>query len=167
LDIGAIQMSGPAGMVDLPPEGGFNESPLPSGSLTKFPGTYTFTGSAGTDVGSFHVAIDVQTPFTLTNQAALSSIVRSQGATVTWSGGFPNGDVMVNGAGIGSINFYCHAPSSAGQLTIPPSILSALLPAGGKLIVINSTAPQSFTATGVDLGLATGVVSIEVSTNFK
>ena len=167
LDVGAIQMSGPAGMVDLPPEGGFNESPLPSGSLTKFPGTYTFTGSAGTDVGSFHVAIDVQTPFTLTNQAALSSIVRSQGATVTWSGGFPNGDVMVNGAGIGSINFYCHAPSSAGQLTIPPSILSALLPAGGKLIVINSTAPQSFTATGVDLGLATGVVSIEVSTNFK
>jgi hypothetical protein len=38
---------------------------------------------------------------------------------------------------------------------------------GGKLIVMNSTAPQSFTATGVDLGLATGVVSFKVPTNFK
>jgi len=170
LDTGAIQLNGPAGMVDLPPQGGFNESPLPTGSLTKFPGTYTFTGSGGKDVGSFQVAIDVQIPFTLTNQSALSSITRSQGATVTWSGGFANGDVMVNGVGIGpngSINFYCHAPSNAGQLTIPPSTLLALPPAGGKLIVINSTAPKSFTATGVDLGLATGVVSIEVPTNFK
>jgi uncharacterized protein (TIGR03437 family) len=171
LDTGAIQLNGPAGMVDLPSQGGvYNESPLPSGSLTKFPGTYTFTGSAGKDVGNFHVAIDVQTPFTLTNEGALTSIIRSQGATVTWSGGFANGDVMVNGVGIslnGSINFYCHAPSNAGQLTIPPSTLLALPPAGGKLIVMNSTAPQSVTATGVDLGLSTGVVSFEVPTNFK
>jgi len=167
LDTGAVQLNGPAGMVNLPSQGGgYNESPLPSGSLTKFPETYTFTGSGGEDVGSFQVAIDVQTPFTLTNQGALTSIIRSQGATVTWSGGFANGDVMVNGVG-GSINFYCHAPSNAGQLTIPPSTLLALPPAGGKLIVINSTAPQSVTATGVDLGLATGVVSFEVPTNFK
>jgi uncharacterized protein (TIGR03437 family) len=170
LDTGAIQLNGPAGIVDLPPQGGFNESPLPSGSLTKFPGTYTFTGSAGKDVGNFQVVINVQTPFTLTNQGALASIVRSQGATVTWSGGFSNGDVMVNGVGAsqnGSINFYCHAPSSAGQLSIPPSTLLALAPGGGKLIVMNSTAPQSVTAMGVDLGLATGVVSFDVPTNFK
>jgi len=171
LDTGAIQLNGPAGMVDVPSQGGvFYESPLPSGSLTKFPGTYTFTGSGGKDVGSFHAAINVQTPFTLTDQSALTSIVRSQGATVTWSGGFANGDVMVNGVGAslnGSINFYCHAPSNAGQLTIPPSTLLALPPGGGKLLVVNSTAPQSFTATGVDLGLATGVVSFEVPTTFK
>ncbi len=171
LDTGAIQLNGPAGIVDLPSQGGgYNESPLPSGSLTRFPGTYTFTGSGGKDVGRFQVAINVQTPFTLTDQVALTSIIRSQGATVTWSGGFANGDVMVNGVGIspnGSINFYCHAPSSAGQLTIPPSTLLALPPAGGKLIVINSTPPQSVTASGVDLGLATGVVSFEVPTNFK
>jgi uncharacterized protein (TIGR03437 family) len=172
LDTGAILLNGPAGMVDLPSQGGgvFYESPLPSGSLTKFPGTYTFTGSGGKDVGSFHVAINVQTPFTLTDQGALTSIVRSQGATVTWSGGFANGDVMVNGVGAslnGSINFYCHAPSNVGQLTIPPSTLLALPPGVGKLLVVNSTAPQSFTATGVDLGLATGVVSFEVPTNFR
>ena len=172
LDAGAIQLNGPAGMVDLPSQAGgvFYESPLPSGSLTKFPGTYTFTGSGGEDVGSFQAAINVQTPFTLTDQGALTSIVRSQGATVTWSGGFANGDVMVNGVGAstnGSINFYCHAPSNAGQLTIPPSTLLALPPGGGKLLVVNSTAPQIVTASGVDLGLATGVVSFEVPANFK
>ena len=172
LDTGVIQLNSPAGTVDVPSQGGgvFYESPLPSGSLTKFPGKYTFTGSGGKDVGSFQVAINVQTPFTLTDQGALTSIVRSQGATITWSGGFANGDVMVNGVGAGlngSINFYCNAPSNAGQLTIPPSTLLALPPAGGKLIVMNSTAPQSFTASGADLGLATGVVSFEVPTNFK
>ena len=77
---------------------------------------------------------------------------------------------MVNGVGAGpngSINFYCHAPSSAGQLTIPPSTLLALPPGGGKLIVINATAPQQLSATGLDLGLATGVVSFDVPTTFK
>jgi hypothetical protein len=68
---------------------------------------------------------------------------------------------------IGSVNFYCNAPSSAGQLTIPPSTLLALPPGAGKLILFNSTALQNIAATGLDLGLATGVVSFEVPTNFK
>ena len=121
-------------------------------------------------MGSFKVAINVQTPFSLTNKSALASITRSQGATVTWTGGFADGDVMVNGVGAspnGSVNFYCHAPSSAGQLTIPSATLSALPPGGGKLIVINTTAPQTVSASGVDLGLATGVVSFDVPTTFK
>jgi hypothetical protein len=81
---------------------------------------------------------------------ALASITRSQGATVAWSGGFANGDVMVNGVGAspnGSVNFYCHAPSSAGQLTIPSATLLALPPGGGKLIVMNATAPQTVSAS--------------------
>jgi uncharacterized protein (TIGR03437 family) len=171
LDAGAIQLTGPAGELDLAAQGGvFSESQLPSGSLAKFPGTYTFTGSGGKDVGSFQVAIDVQTPFTLTNKSALTSIARSQRATVTWSGGSANGDVTVNGVvpGVnGSVNFYCHAASSAGQLAIPASILLALPPGGGKLIAIDSTAAQSFSASGLDLGLATGVVSFEVLTTFQ
>jgi hypothetical protein len=139
---------------------------LPAGSLTSSPGTYTFSGSGGKDVGSFQVAIDVQTPFSLTNQSALASIDRSQGATVTWIGGFASGDVMVNGAGAG-INFYCLAPSGAGQLTIPSATLLALPPGAGKLIIMNATAPQTVSASGVDVGLATGVVSFDVPTIFK
>ena len=76
----------------------------------------------------------------------------------------------MNGVGAstnGSINFYCHAPSSAGQLTLPVATLMALPAGGGKLVVMNATAPQTVSATGIDLGLAIGVVSIEVPTIFK
>jgi len=168
LDAGAIQLAGPAGNLSLQ-AGGFDSyvAQLPSGSVTNNPGAYTFSGSGGKDVGSFKIAINVQTPFTLTNKGALASIARSQGVTVTWSGGFANGEVMIKGTGDGGVNFYCLASSSAGQLTIPSSTLLALSPGNGKLIVFNTTALQTVSATGLDLGLAAGVVSYEVPTTFK
>ncbi len=166
LDAGTIQLSGPAGALGLGAGQGSYLAQLPAGSLTSSPGTYTFSGSGGKDVGSFQVAINVQTPFSVTNQSALASIERSQGATVTWIGGFAGGDVMVNGADP-SINFYCHAPSGAGQLTIPSAALLALPPGAGKLIIMNATAPQTVSASGVDVGLATGVVSFDVPTIFR
>jgi len=169
-DAGTIQLTGPTGNLNLEAGGGAYVGQLPAGSLTGNPGAYTFTGSGGKDVGSFKVAINVQTPFSLTNKSALASIARSQGATVTWTGGFANGDVMVNGVGAspnGSVNFYCHAPSSAGQLTIPSATLLALPPGGGKLLAINATTAQTVSASGLDLGLATGVVSLDVPTTFK
>jgi uncharacterized protein (TIGR03437 family) len=167
LDAGTIQVSGPAGAVNLGSGGGSYLGQLPSGPLT---GTYTFSGSGGKDVGTFRVAINIQSPFSLSNISSLASITRSQGATVTWTSGFAGGDVMLNGVVAGpngSINFYCHAPSSAGQLTIPSATLLALPPGGGKLIVMNATAPQTVSASGIDLGLATGVVSFDVPTTFK
>jgi hypothetical protein len=167
LDAGIIQLTGPAGALNFTGGGGSYLAQLPSGSLT---GNYTFTGSGGKDVGAFKIVISVQSPFSLTNTSALASITRSQGATVSWTGGFAGGDVMVNGVGSssnGNVNFYCHAPSNAGQLTIPSATLSALPPGGGKLIVMNATAPQTVSASGLDLGLATGVVSFEVPTSFK
>jgi hypothetical protein len=170
LDAGTIQLTGPSGTLDLGAGGGSYLAPLPSGSVTNSPGTYTFASSGGKDVGAFKVSINVQSPFALTNTSSLASVTRSQGATVTWTAGFANGDVMVNGVSAspnGSVNFYCHAPSIAGQLTIPPAILLALPPGGGKLIVMNATAPQTVSASGLDLGLATGAVSIEVPTTFK
>ncbi|HEY1756484.1 MAG TPA: hypothetical protein VGG72_13875 [Bryobacteraceae bacterium] len=171
LDAGEIQLTGPSGGVDLQLEGeGFYVAQLPSGSVTSNPGAYTFVGSGGKDVGAFNVAINVQTPFSLTNKTALASITRSQGATITWSGGFTGGEVMVKGVGAstnGSVNFYCHVPSSAGQLTIPVSNLLALPPGNGKLIVFNTTALQTVSASGLDLGLAAGVVSYELFTAFK
>jgi uncharacterized protein (TIGR03437 family) len=171
LDAGAVQLTGPSGALSLGTEGDEYLVQLPSGSLTGSPGTYAFSGSGGKDVGAFKISVNVQSPLSLTNTSALASITRSQGATVTWNGGFANGDVTVNGVGAdpngGSVNFYCHAPSSAGQLTIPPATLMALPAAGGKLVVMNTTAPQTVSATGIDLGLAIGVVSIEVPTTFK
>jgi uncharacterized protein (TIGR03437 family) len=166
LDVGTIQVTGPGGTLNLG-GAGFLQAQLPGGSIA---GTYTFTGSGGKDVGSFKVALNVQAPLSLTNRAALQTITRSQGATVTWSGGFPNGDVQVNsgvGGPFGTLRFYCHAPSSAGQLTIPPSILLAMPPGGGTLVVTNYTAPQTVSASGLDVGLAAGTVLFKLNTTFK
>jgi hypothetical protein len=166
LDVGTVQVSGPAGALNLG-SAGFYTGQLPSGPLT---GTYTITGSGGKDLGTFTVALNLPSPFSVTNVSSLASIIRSQGATVSWTGAFAGGDVIVNGVSTGpsgSVNFYCHAPSSAGQLTIPAATLAALPPGGGKLMVINATAPQPLSATGLDLGLATGVVSFDVPTTFK
>jgi uncharacterized protein (TIGR03437 family) len=163
LDAGTVQVNGPAGAVNLGSGDGYYFSHLPSGPLT---GTYTVSGSGGKDLGQFEVAINIQSPFSLTNSSSLTSITRSQGATVTWTAGFPGGDVLVNGVGAG-INFYCHAPSSEGQLTIPSATLLALPPGGGKLVIMNASAPQTVLASGLDFGRATGVVSFEVATTFK
>jgi uncharacterized protein (TIGR03437 family) len=166
LDAGAVQLTGPSGVVNLGTEGDEYLVQLPSGSLTGSPGTYAFSGSGGKDVGAFKVSLNVQSPLSLTNTSTLASITRSQGATVTWTGGFAGGDVTVNGAGSG-VNFYCHAPSSAGQLTIPAATLMAIPVGGGKLVVMNTSTPQTVSATGIDFGLATGVVSFDVPTTFK
>jgi uncharacterized protein (TIGR03437 family) len=167
LDFGTIQVTGPSGTMNLGGGGGFLQAQLPGGSLA---GTYTFTGSGGKDVGSLKVALNVQAPLNWTNKAALQTITRLQGATVTWSGGFPNGDVQVDsgvGGPFGTVRFFCHAPSSAGQLTIPSSILLAMPPGPGKLVVTNYTAPQTVSATGLDVGLAAGIVISTVNTTFK
>jgi hypothetical protein len=153
--------------VNLAAGGGFYQAQLPAGPVS---GAYTFTGSGGKDIGSFKVALNLQGPLTLTNRAALASITRSQGATVTWSGGFSNGDVEVNGAvgdKYGSVRFFCHAPSSAGQLTIPSSILLGMPPGGGSLVVTNATAPQTVSASGIDIGMAVGTVWFRLDSNFK
>jgi uncharacterized protein (TIGR03437 family) len=171
LDAGSIQLTGPAGVINLMGQGGEYGATLPPTMLTSSPGTYTFNGSGGASVGKFQVAISVGTPFSLTNKAALASITRSQDTTLTWSGGFSNGVVVVNGVGpffpSGSVNFFCYAPASAGQLVIPESILSAFPAGAGNLFVLNTTPIQSALPSGIDFGFAIAGVSFEVPTTFK
>lgn len=170
LDAGSIQLAGPAGNTTLQSEGAEYVVQLASGSLVMNPGTYTFTGSGGKDAGAFQASLPSPAAFSVTNQTMLSSIDRTAGATVNWTGGPANGDVMVNAVGPGpngSINIYCHAPASAHQLTIPPSILLALPAGSGKLFVASATIPEPVAGTGLDIGLATSVLSYEVPTSFK
>jgi uncharacterized protein (TIGR03437 family) len=156
LDAGSIQLAGPAGQFTIgsgprPSQAQLSQTPAVA------PGTYTFTASGGADVGSFSVSVNVQAPFALTNKASFATMTRSQGATVTWSGGYPNGDVQVEAAvgdQYGSVRFFCHVPSNAGQLVIPPSILLAMPPGTGSLTVTNTSVPQPVSASGVDVGLA-------------
>jgi len=168
LDAGTIQVNGPAGAETLQAAGagGLYFAQFSGASLT--PGTYTFSISGGKDVKAFNFAVNAPTPFVLTNQPALASVTRSQGATVTWSNGFPNGVVLVTGLSpspAGSVSFLCYAPSSAGRFTIPSSILLALPPGPGKIGVANLTTPQ--TIPGVDFSLAAAIVNDTMQTTYN
>jgi len=162
LDAGKIQVTGPGGVETLQEAGehtGILASQLP-GTLT--PGTYTFSATGGKDLKAFNVALDVGTPLTLTNKAAFNTVNRSLGLIVNWTGGFTNGDVVVAGVSTGGavgVGFYCYAPSSAGQLTVPPSILLSVPPGSGKLTIFNFTAPQ--TVPGVAFSLAEAAVGFQ------
>ena len=167
LDAGTIKVSGPGGiqnLVEQGPGGGLYAAQLPA--LT--PGTYTFSSTGGADVKAFNVPLNVPAPFAVTNLAALATITRSQGATVTWSDGPPNGDVLVtglSGSPAGTVAFYCYAPSSAGQLTIPASTLLALPPTSDKLTIMSFTAPQ--TIPGMSFSLVTAEVSYTIPYTLK
>ena len=97
-------------------------------------GTWAFSdGSGGPDVGPLSFNFPVPPPVTWTNQSTISgsAIDRTQPLTITWSGGDSNGYVDIQGfsqvfsvlSGQYIVGFQCSAPESAGQFTIPPSIL--------------------------------------------
>ncbi|HLH42815.1 MAG TPA: hypothetical protein VKV74_07510 [Bryobacteraceae bacterium] len=167
LDTGTIQLSGPNGQVTVGSLPGINTSQ----SFNASPGTYTFAGSGGANIGHFSVNFNVPAPsLNVTNLNALGTITRSQGATVTWTGGFPNGILQVQGsAGSPAVKFFCYAAESAGQLTIPSSILLALPAGPGSLVVSDLTAPQAISATGLDIGFAAaaGPGSPKLNVTFK
>jgi hypothetical protein len=110
-----------------------------SGQPTIVAGTYSVAGTGGADVGAFNTSIAVPGTFTWTNQANLpDSIPRSSNLTITWTGG---GEGLVSITGIsgstlagGSTEnpiidagvFACTAPASAGNFSVPSSVLQQL-----------------------------------------
>lgn len=160
LDAGTIQATTPGGPVTVQ-----GVTPVPAAA-----GTYTFSNSGGSDIGKFNAAVTLSAPLTLTNAAALAFVTRSAGATVTWSGGLPNGTVQVEGdvgGPYGTMRFYCYAPSSAGQIAIPASILLAM-PTGSGNVAISNAAGTPVSATGLDVGFAVSLVTIhKLDTVFK
>jgi len=63
--------------------------------------------------------------------------------------------------------FYCFAPVSAGQFTVPPSVLLGMLPGAGVTEVGNYAFLQSFTASGIDLGATGASWALAIPTTFK
>jgi hypothetical protein len=106
-----------------------------------------------------------------------SSVDRSQGVTLTWTGGNPSGiarigagSEIINAAGELSVQVQCSAPVAAGHFTIPPSALLALPPSAltvvGKIlpsttISLGTYDQTSFTAPGFDAAIVT--VSVQDS----
>ena len=178
LNAGTITINDPNGVaaVTLISEGsGLYGLQLPTGFLTQAGGAFPITATAGTQapaVGAFNTSINFPTPLlNWTNQAGGSTVVRSQGVVVNWSGGEPGTYVFISGnssSGSASSYFVCFAPVAAGTFTVPAYVL-ATLPAstGGGLEVANQTAAQSFTATGLDYGYAVGEVAYSINTTYQ
>ena len=132
-------------------------------------GTFTVSnGTGGNDIGPFSVTVTLTNPLTWSNQSGLGTVTRSQGATVQWTGGDPNSFVQISGKSATTSNnqpvgafFNCTAPVSAGQFTVPATVLQSL-PAGSGaafLTVANYTYPKAFTASGLDLGSMSAFVA--------
>jgi hypothetical protein len=199
LDAGQqIDVSGPDGSLALP-EYGLGSYPEPAGIspviIPSTGGSFTFdNGSGGADIGAFAVTSNdtLTTPLVWTNSAAITSINREKGQSVTWTGGAPGTYVNIFGYSyytevgafafptIVSVYFTCTAAVSAGQFTVPAAVLGNLpLPGGflggvggpassgnGHLYVVNQTI-QRFSAPGLDLGLISFGVGSGISVLFN
>ena len=124
-------------------------------------GTFTFdNGSGGPDIGHFSTQFKL-TPVVWTNQSSTSTVNRSQGVSVTWTGGDPNTFVTISGSSYTSNAsqylfgyFSCTAPSSAQQFTVPSTVLLAL-PASGSQTIGGITIPLSGSLAVYSFSLAT------------
>ncbi|MGP0073937.1 MAG: hypothetical protein ACLPWF_18645 [Bryobacteraceae bacterium] len=177
LDAGkSIGLTGPAGSYTLTQSSfskGLYEEMLPSGAIPSTGGTFTFTGTGGTDVGSFTASVTFPNPILQwTNQSVAATITRTQGVTVDWTGGSPGTYVIISGSSsdqnTGAFgNFTCIAPQSALTFTVP-SYVTLTLPAGtGNLAVENGTNFGTFTATGLDHGATFGFTGVDVSSTYQ
>ena len=174
-----VNISGPDGVIAMPLSTitGNYLSPLAGASfIPASGGTFTFNnGSGGPDVGAFTTPqVQIGSPVTWSNTSSLATVTRSNGLTVTWTGGEAGSYVGVTGVSLTGITtnansylaglFTCQAPVSAGTFTVPPAVLLSLPPSTtmsvsgvtiplGFLVLSNSATPTTFSAPNLDVGL--------------
>jgi hypothetical protein len=139
--------------------GEFNGTLDPSGGFLTA-GQYMIAGTGGRDVGAFTGTIAFPVLPVLMSPVNQAAVTRSNGLTVTWSGGGTSGNeqILVSSATDGTLSngstALCIAPASAGTFAVPPYVLLAL-PAGNFAGLQLSPAQVSvpFTASGLSVGL--------------
>jgi uncharacterized protein (TIGR03437 family) len=157
----------------------------PTGPIYITPGTYTFTGTGGADVGALTAMSTVGPRVTWMNKDSISTVNRSQDLTVMWSGGPAGGYALITGGSTqvsGTTRyeglFYCLAPLASGQFTIPSVVLLALPVTS---VVKNGTSSQpmgglavgSLTTTfvppppGIDLASASYMESTQIAATYQ
>jgi hypothetical protein len=175
-----VNLNGPDGTIGMPLQtlSGVDSYATPSGSafIPSSGGAYTFSnGSGGPDVGAFTTpSIQFAAPVTWSNASSISTVTRSNGLTVNWTGGDPTTHVAITGISLATVNgssseylagyFSCRAPTSAGTFAVPPAVLLSL-PASSTiskdgftvstaiLLLSNFANSVSFTAPNLDVGL--------------
>lgn len=175
LSAGTVTLQGPQGAYTLTgATGGLtpDSAELPSGSIPSSGGTFVFSGTGG-DVGPFSVTVTLAALMTWTNSSAASTVTRSQGFEINWSGGQPSSYIQINGQSVSSANssvyatFECFAPQSAGAFTIPSYVLNALPAGKGDVAVENYLAQTAFSVSGVEYPYSTGGNTVQVKSNFQ
>ncbi len=162
-----------------------------TGSPTLTQGNYTIAGPGGADVGAFTANVDFPGTFTWANRDSIADpIPRSSGLTINWTGG-GSGLVTIAGTAMKAVGgttqnpvvdatlFTCVAPASAGNFTVPTSVLQQLPPASsdttsgsyGTLSVFTipdvTTGQGVFTAPNLDKGFLTYSVGSLKSTGWN
>lgn len=160
-DAGTLTVSGPAGNAPMPSvpsasggsSGVYGTAPLSASYIPATGGSFTFKGTGGADVGAFTASVSTPSLMNWTNVSAISSVTRSQGLNITWTGA-PTGSFLIfegsatTSAVIGA--FTCTLPAALGQFTVPSYILQALPASQGYLSLANIVSLTRFTATGLD-----------------
>lgn len=168
LQPGAIRLAGPSNLdVPLNQQLGIKGAYfalLGAGAIPASGGTFTFAAPQGADVGAFSSSISFNGPLLAwTNRNAVASVDRTQGITVTWSGGNPGTYVFITGTSATqsalAAGFTCLAPVEAGTFTVPAYILSAL-PAGRGAVELQNYVYGPLAASGLDIGYAFGDIAI-------
>lgn len=144
--------------------------PLPTTVIPATGATFTFTAVGGHDVGPFTATLNTPASPAFTNLESITTIARSQGLTVTWTGGGA-GVVQISGSAAPTIGglwldtlsdgFSCTAPASDGQFTVPHYVLAMVPAAAGIVNVGFSPNPQFFSASGLDVGTV-GITPLSV-----
>ena len=143
------------------------------------PGAYTITGPGGPDFGSFTANLTVPGGTTWANEAQVSIVNRANGQLITWTGGDPNSFVYIAGGSVNTTNtasgsFVCYERAAVGSFTIPSSVLLAIPSSAtiqgtptGSLSVGGVTAPTTFTASGIDIGVASYVAFVSKQVTYQ
>ncbi len=174
LDAGTITVTGPTGtpltLATFPGVLGESFAQLPAGFFPTSGGTFTFKGSGGTQVGAFTTSVSYTNPLVWTNSSAITAVNRASGQPINWTGGAPASFVYISGtssSSTASASFTCYAPVSAGSFTVPSYVLLAMPAGSGTLGVTNESTPVSFSASGLDYGIAFGGVSFSINATYN
>jgi len=129
----------------------------PTAGTPALGGTYTLTGSGGTQVGPFSgVSATLPSSFTVTNWNALTAINRAGPLTISWTGsGFDQVSIgasgqTTTGTSVHSVSISCTAAASLGTFSVPVGAL-ALLPvtSNGALSVTVGSSLTGSSAGGI------------------
>ncbi len=174
LNAGSVSFQGPSGTIALA-EQGFYDADL-TGTQVPAPGqTVSFKGTGAPPMvqgpGAFTASLTVPIPaLNWTNQSAATTITRSQGLQVTWTGGAPGSFIFISGIasvkGGSTASFQCYAPQSAGQFTIPDYILMTL-PAGTGVVALQDQVITQLSLPGIQYSNGIAYFTVSASTKYQ